>query len=285
MGGYEVDVTPGWSVIPQHWTISFIHEIIKLEKELDHPICGYPTKAGAPCRSFPKEVERESIEDIGRCSVHKQSALPRSSTPVEIRKSEILVDKERWLATNPLFQSLSSHAHDLFSSCNPCDMRNTCTKFKANSSCVIEKEMFDDIIGGLLIDNLLDTTIDHMMAFDLTMKFIQLIKTYLYEKQYGMKMSLQDGITNLRSRLSTQIMQLAGKLAIDRKSRLVIKQGGASTLATQDLSRILSGMDDSVSIKSVTATEIRRGPPIPQDVAFLDVDGNEIEQGDMAVDA
>ena len=283
MGSYEVDVTPGWSVIPTHWTVPYIHEIIKAERELDHPICGHPTKRGAPCHNFPQEHEKDAIEDIGRCKMHKQAALPKTSMPVEIKHSEIIEDKERWLASSTVFQSLKGYAKDLWGGCNNCDMRTACDKFTADTTCTIEKDLFNDVVGGIVIENQLDTTIDQMMAFDLAMKFVQIIKTYLYEKKYGMTRTLQDGITTLRMRLSTQLMQLSGKLAIDRKSRLVIKQDGLSRLATKDLSQLLSDMDETVSIKTMTATEIVKGPPPPRDVKYLDIDGNEIEQGDMTV--
>lgn len=283
VGGYEVDVTPGWTVILTHWTVPYIHEIIKVEQEQDHPICGYPTKTGTPCRLYPQEIEGEAIEDVGRCKLHKQASLPKSPKAVTVTHSEIIADKERWLASSQIFQSLSSYAQDLWSNCNVCDLRNVCDKFTTDESCSIERDMFNDIVGGLIIDNQLDSTIDQMMAFDLTMKFVQMIKTFLYEKKYGMKRSLEDGVTGLRLRLSTQLMQLAGKLAIDRKSRLVIKQDGSSRIASMDLSQLLSGMDDSVSIKSVTATEITKGPAPPRDVKFIGVDGEEIDKGDITV--
>jgi hypothetical protein len=283
MGGYQVDVTPGWSVIPTHWTVPYIHEIIAAEREQDHPICGYPTKNGNPCNNYPAEIEGESIEDVGRCKTHKQSSLPKHEMPVTTTHKELIENKEQWLAASPIFQALSSRAQDLWSNCNPCDFRDQCNRFKADGSCVIEEEMFNDIVGGIVIENKLDNTIDQMMAFDISMKFVQMIKTFLYEKKYGMKISLQDGITRLRLSLSTQIMQLSGKLAIDRKSRLMINQDGKSRLSTSDLSQLLSNMDETVSIKSVTATEITRGPPTPRDIKFIDVDGKEVEQGDLTV--
>lgn len=283
MGGYEVNVTPGWSVIPTHWTVPHIHEIIAAEVEQDHPICGHPTKNGDPCKKYPSEIEGESIEDVGRCKAHKQSSLPKPNLPVTTTHAELVKDKEQWLAASPIFQALSSRAQDLWSNCNPCDFRGQCDRFEEDGSCVIEKEMFDDVVGGIVMENRLDTTIDQIMAFDISMKFVQMIKTFLYEKKYGMTRSLQDGITRLRLSLSTQIMQLSGKLAIDRKSRLVIKQNGKSRLASSDLSQLLSNMDETVSIKSVTATEITRGPPTPKDIPFLDSEGNEIKQGDVSV--
>lgn len=283
MGGYEVNVTPGWSVIPTHWTVPYIHEIIAAEKELDHPICAYPTKNRAPCHNYPSEVDGEAIEDIGRCKSHKQDALPRPPKPIVVTPSEIIKNKERWLATNPLFQSLQKHAQNLWSTCNTCDVRQVCEKFEVDTSCSMEEDMFEDVIGGLVVENKLDTTMDHMMAFDATMKFIQMIKTFLYEKKYGMTRTNQDGILTLRMRLSTQLMQLAGRLAIDRKSRLVIKQEGVSRLAKTDLSQLLSNMDDTVSIETVTATKIIKGPPAPRNVKFIDIDGEEIDQGDMTV--
>jgi hypothetical protein len=284
MGGYEVDVTPGWTVIAQHWSVPYIHEIIKIERELDHPICGYPTKSGTPCRCFPAEIEGESIEDVGRCKTHKQKNIPKPPQPAFVSHSEVIEDKERWLAASPVFQSLRGYAQDMWSNCNACELRDVCDKFNAGNSCSIEQDLFEDVVGGLVIDNRLETTIDQMMAFDITMKFVNMIKTFLYEKKYGMIRSLQDGITGLRMRLSTQIMQLASKLAIDRKTRLVIKQDGISTLANKDLSQILSNMEDIVSVKSVTATEIIKGPPPPRDMKFIDLDGNEIIEGDFSVE-
>ena len=192
--------------------------------------------------------------------------------------------KKEWLAENPLFQSLNKHAQELWSRCNVCDIKDSCDRFKEDSSCTIEKDLFEDVIGGLIVENRLDTTIDHMMAFDTTIKFVQLIKTLLYERKYGMIRANQDGIITLRMRLSTQIMQLAKILAIDRNSRFVIKfDGGSNKLAGTDLSQLLSNMDEHITVESVTATKIVKGPPVPRSTKFIDIDGKEIEQGDVSV--
>lgn len=290
--GHTVDVTPGWSVIHPDWDVDWIYKIMALEIEKDGAICGYPTTQGAPCIRRPTEIDGEDLDDVGRCASHKKKAIEeradRSYDIVETSTKTAVANREDWLKDNPAFKSLTAVADSIFAGCEACKLKLQCKMYEHNGTCKIEKDLFNDVFSEIVIENALNNTIDKMFAFSLVTNFVQIIRSMLYEKEYGTVRGLQAGIVTLRLRLTQQMMQLANRLGIDRKSRILINHGGVKSVAQTTLSEILSGLDADVQIETLTAskTHVKRvGPPPPRgDRKFIDLDGTEIVRGDYTGD-
>ena len=293
VSGHTVDVTPGWTVIHPDWDIDWIYKIMALEIEKDRAICGYKTRQGTPCTSHPsEEVDGEDFDDVGRCSIHKRDAIEaradHSYDIVETSVKTVVANRDSWLKDNPAFKSLVAVADSIFAGCEACQMKLKCKMYASNSTCKIEKDLFYDVFSELVVENALNDTIDKMFTFSLVTNFVQIIRSMLYEKEYGTVRALQAGMVTLRLRLTQQMMQLANRMGIDRKSRILINHGGARTVAQSTLSEILSGMDANIQIETLTATKThvkRIGPPLPRgDRKFIDLDGTEIIRGDYSGD-
>lgn len=290
--GHTVDVTPGWTVIHPDWDIDWIYKIMALEIEKDGAICGYPTRQGAPCTSHPSEIDGENFYDVGRCMRHKEKALEARKSHeydiIEVSTKTAVAKREDWLKDNKAFRSLTAVADSIFAGCEACQMKLQCKMYEQGGTCKIEKDLFYDVFSDIVVENALNETIDKMLAFSLVTNFVQIIRSMLYEKEYGTVRSLQAGIVTLRLRLTQQMLQLANRLGIDRKSRILLNQGGVKTITQSTLSEMLSGLDASIQIESVTATKTqvsRTGPPIPRsDRKFIDLDGTEIVRGDYTGD-
>lgn len=290
--GHTVDVTPGWTVIHPDWDIDWIYKIMALEIEKDGAICGYPTAQGTPCTKHPTEIDDEDFDDVGRCTIHKKEALEaragHSYDIIEVSTKTAIANRDDWLKDNPAFKSLIAVADSIFAGCEACKLKLQCKMYEHNGTCKIEKDLFNDVFSEIVVENALSDTIDKMFAFSLVTNFVQIIRSMLYEKEYGTVRGLQAGIVTLRLRLTQQMMQLANRMGIDRKSRILINHGGVKSVAQTTLSEILSGLDADVQIESVTATKThvkRIGPPLPRgDRKFIDLDGTEIVRGDYTGD-
>jgi len=279
---HKVLMTDHWTVVPLHWSASWLLDVWKAEREVGHAICGWPTLNHKPCKNYPIADEAiANVTMVGKCGLHANPPVvvePKEMQVKEIHGEMIPVD-EAGLPTVPSFKAFSDIAMNIYTRCANCEYRFRCDKEGQNDGiCIKQHTLFNELMGDVVRQYSLTEAVDQMIAFNMISSFIDIIKTHLYESHHGTESAMKEGMFGLRLQLNRLIQQNMRTLGVDRKFRIVIRRGNDRQLSDRTLAELMA--DKSVgeihsATQTTTVTSYKKVPE-PKKHSFIDIDGKPI---------
>lgn len=272
---HPVLVTDHWTIINPKWSYDWVRKVIAAERTVDHAICGWETAGGTPCRNHPIPDEKiENIKMVGRCGLH--SKPPKLAEPP--RYDIKVIDKPMPLsASNPTSITLRRIADDIFTRCNKCTYLYKCDKANGTEQCVDEVKLFDELMPRIDSEYGLDSVIDQVSALTLVVSIIDYIKTLKYERFKGREDAKDTGELGQRMQLVRVIHQIMKSLAIDRKTRIVLRKGDHTYLPQKTLSQLLADTDTDIELRSeVKSMTVKSSKSMSRGKTVLGIDGKPI---------
>lgn len=272
---HPVLVTDHWTIINPKWSYDWVRKVIAAERTVGHAICGWETAGGTPCRNHPIPDEKiENIKMVGRCGLHSKPPPPADPAKYDIT----VIDKPMLLSRhNPTSITLRRMADDIFTRCDKCTYRYKCDKADGSEPCVDEIELFDELMPRIDNEYGLDSVVDQVSALTLVVSIIDYIKTLKYERFKGREDAKDTGELGQRMQLVRLIHQIMKSLAIDRKTRIILRRGDHTYMPQKTLSQLLADTETDIEIRSeIKSMTVKASKPMSMGKTILGIDGKPI---------
>lgn len=272
---HPVLVTDHWTIINPKWSYDWVRKVIAAERTVGHAICGWETAGGTPCRNHPIPDEKiENIKMVGRCGLHSKPPPPADPAKYDIT----VIDKPMPLSGhNPTSITLRRMADDIFTRCDKCTYQYKCDKANGSEPCVDEIELFDELMPRIDSEYGLDNVVDQVSALTLVVSIIDYIKTLKYERFKGREDAKDTGELGQRMQLVRLIHQIMKSLAIDRKTRIILRRGDHTYMPQKTLSQLLADTETDIEIRSeIKSMTVKASKPMSVGKTILGIDGKPI---------
>jgi len=256
IAGHQVRMTCYHSVISNTWDDSFILLVQEIERSIGREICGNQLDDGTPCNRVPLRIDEEPYpNEIGRCIRHRPSQQKKEPMTIELsKKTTDITEKKPSIVMTKVTKKILSIADEQFMECNVCLKRTTCEQFgENNNKCIIEKNIFLEMLTDIVNEFSLDNIIDQLHAFTIVDTMLKIIRTNEFEGTQGILQSISTGNAGYSMNLKKLLYQGLSKLAVDRKTRIMHKDSSGKVSAFEGtLAEALSSIDIS-SVELSTA--------------------------------
>jgi hypothetical protein len=160
--------------------------------------------------------------------------------------------------------------HGLFSRsfmvCDRCISNAKCERFKPGSRCVLEQEMFTEIVKRLVEDFDLDNVADDILVERAAMYLIKILRAEGYEAEVGISEDSPNWGAHI-AKLDSSLRSLFKDLAINRSKRLELEKDESLLVSLDDLLRDFAKFEKQVDKPIKTGIMMRRVMPRPVDLS------------------